>query len=107
MLAYALFVLALWHLFDSVRSEAGPAVVRGATWLAAAVAAQATLGILTLLNQAPLDLALAHQAMALVVVVLAVAQLERLTPIRSERVAEAQPDLASTSPHLTSPDPSA
>jgi heme a synthase len=33
-----------------------------------------------LLQQAPLDLALAHQAMALVVVVLAVLQAERLTP---------------------------
>jgi len=80
MVAYALFFTALWHLIDAMRGEAGATVVRGAAWLAVAVTAQAVLGIATLLNQAPLDLALSHQAMALVVVVLAVAQLERLTP---------------------------
>ena len=35
---------------------------RGMVWLAAAVTLQATLGILTLLNQVPTDLALAHQS---------------------------------------------
>src|SRR5579871_1245186 len=87
MTAYALFALALWHVFDTVRTRAAGVVVRGAAWLAAAVTVQATLGILTLLNQAPLDLALTHQAVALVVVVLAVAQCERLTPPARERSA--------------------
>ncbi|MGY4289531.1 heme A synthase [Bradyrhizobium sp. LM2.7] len=36
------------------------------------------LGILTLLNQVPLDFALAHQAVAIVVLTLAVMQAERL-----------------------------
>ena len=36
------------------------------------------LGILTLLHQVPIDLALAHQAMAIVVLTLAVLQTERL-----------------------------
>jgi cytochrome c oxidase assembly protein subunit 15 len=80
MVAYALFFTALWHLIDVRRGETGATVVGGAAWLAIAVTAQAALGIVTLLNQAPLDLALSHQAAALVVVVLAVAQLERLTP---------------------------
>jgi heme a synthase len=89
MTAYALFALALWHLVDTVRTAAPAAVVRGAAWLAAAVTVQATLGILTLLNQAPLDLSLAHQAVALVVVVLAVAQCERLTPVRQRSASTA------------------
>jgi cytochrome c oxidase assembly protein subunit 15 len=80
MTAYALLALALWHLVDTTRSRAGAIVVSGAAWLALAVTAQAMLGILTLLNQTPLDLALMHQALALVVVVLATAQLERVTP---------------------------
>jgi cytochrome c oxidase assembly protein subunit 15 len=87
MTAYALFALALWHLIATTRGGAPAPVVRGAAWLAAAVTVQATLGILTLLNQAPLDLALTHQAMALAVVVLAVAQCERLTPAARGRSA--------------------
>jgi len=78
MTAYALFVLALVHAFDAVRSRAGFAAVKGALWLAAAVTLQATLGILTLLNQVPIDLALAHQAVAIAVLTLAVLQVERL-----------------------------
>jgi cytochrome c oxidase assembly protein subunit 15 len=89
MTAYALFALALWHLLDTTRSGANSAIMRGAALLAAAVTAQATLGILTLVNQAPLDLALTHQAMALVVVVLAVAHCERLTPPARERRTDA------------------
>jgi heme a synthase len=94
MTAYALFALAVWHLADTVRSGAPTAIVRGAAWLVAAVTVQATLGILTLLNQAPLDLALTHQAMALAVVVLAVAQCERLTPPARERRATEAINLA-------------
>jgi cytochrome c oxidase assembly protein subunit 15 len=46
--------------------------------LAAAVTLQATLGILTLLNQVPISLALSHQAVAIVVLTLAIFQAERL-----------------------------
>jgi cytochrome c oxidase assembly protein subunit 15 len=99
MVAYVLFVVALWHLVDAMRSGAAAQIVRGAAWLAAGITAQATLGILTLLNQAPLDLALTHQAMALVVVALAVAQLERLTPLSRPAAAAERPlDLAKTAP---------
>ena len=79
MTAYALFVLAVLHAIDAIRSRAGTSVVNGALWLAAAVTVQATLGILTLLNQAPMDLALAHQAVAIAVLTLAVLQAERLS----------------------------
>jgi len=44
----------------------------------AAIALQATLGILTLLNQVPIDLALTHQAVAIAVLTLAIFQTERL-----------------------------
>ncbi len=78
MVAYALFVTAVLHAIDAVRSRAGSSAVNGAVWLAGVVTLQATLGILTLLNQVPIDLALAHQAVAIAVLTLAVSQVERL-----------------------------
>jgi cytochrome c oxidase assembly protein subunit 15 len=82
MTAYALLALALLHAFDAVRSRAAAAVVGGAWWLVAAILLQATLGILTLLHQVPIDLALTHQAVAIVVLTLAVVQAERLAARR-------------------------
>jgi cytochrome c oxidase assembly protein subunit 15 len=84
MTAYALFVLAVLHAIDAIRSRAGTSAVSGALWLAAVVTLQATLGILTLLNQAPMDLALAHQAVAIAVLTLAVLQAERLSARQPE-----------------------
>jgi cytochrome c oxidase assembly protein subunit 15 len=78
MTAYALFALAIAHALDAISARAGVAVVRGALWLVAVIALQATLGILTLLNQAPIDLALTHQAFAIAVLTFAVLQAERL-----------------------------
>jgi cytochrome c oxidase assembly protein subunit 15 len=78
MTAYALFALAIFHALDAVRARAGAAAASGAFWLLAAVTLQATLGILTLLNQVPIALALSHQAVAIVVLTLAVMQAERL-----------------------------
>ena len=84
MTAYALLALAILHACDAVASRAGTAVVRGASWLVAAIVVQAVLGILTLLHQVPIDLALTHQAMAIVVLTLAVLQTERLVARRTE-----------------------
>jgi heme a synthase len=78
MTAYALFALALFHAFDALRSRVDRTVVSGALWLVAVITLQATLGILTLLNQVPVDLALSHQAVAIAVLTLAVMQAERL-----------------------------
>jgi cytochrome c oxidase assembly protein subunit 15 len=89
MTAYALIALAILHAVDAIRSRTGSAAVNGALWLVAAMLLQATLGILTLLNQAPIDLALAHQAVAIAVLTLAVTQAERLAqpqPARRELV---------------------
>ena len=83
MTAYALFALAVLHALDAIRSRAAAPVVAGALWLVAVIALQATLGILTLLNQVPIALALAHQAVAIAVLTLAVCQAERLSERRA------------------------
>ena len=85
MTAYALLALAVLHAIDTLRLRAGAAVIGGAWWLVAAIILQATLGILTLLRQVPIDLALAHQAMAIVVLTLAIFQTERLVARRTEQ----------------------
>jgi cytochrome c oxidase assembly protein subunit 15 len=54
--------------------------------MVAAIILQAALGILTLLNQVPIDLALAHQAVAIVVLTLAVLQVERLSARQAQPV---------------------
>jgi cytochrome c oxidase assembly protein subunit 15 len=78
MTAYALLVLAVLHALDAVRSRAGAAAVNGALALVAVITLQAMLGILTLLHQVPILLALAHQAVAIAVLMLAIFQAERL-----------------------------
>jgi heme a synthase len=91
MTAYALLALAVLHALDAVYSRAAPAVVNGAFWLAAAIMLQAALGILTLLNEVPTSLALAHQAVAIAVLTLAVCQAERLA---ARQPVSAQQELA-------------
>jgi cytochrome c oxidase assembly protein subunit 15 len=78
MTAYTLLALALVHAIDAIRSRQATAAVNGALALAGALSVQATLGILTLLYQVPIALALAHQAVAILVLTLAVLQVERL-----------------------------
>src|SRR3954454_5751055 len=82
MTAYALLILAVLHAIDAMRSRAGAAVTGGAWSLVAAITLQAVLGIFTLLHQVPIDMALAHQATAIVVLTLAVLQTERLVARR-------------------------
>src|SRR4051794_5241678 len=79
MMAYTLFALAILHAVDAVRARAATAVVNGAIWLAAVITLQAGLGILTLLHQAPIGLALMHQAIAIVVLTVAVLQARRFS----------------------------
>lgn len=78
MLAYVLVGLAIAHAIDAIRSRTSPAVVSGAVWIMAMMIVQAVIGILTLLNQVPIDLGLAHQAVAIVVLTLALFHVERL-----------------------------
>ena len=88
MVAYTLFVFVVLHALDTVRSRAGTSAISGAWWLAAAVTLQATLGILTLLHQVPVPLGLAHQAVAIVVLTLAVMQAERLAARRPQQTSQ-------------------
>src|SRR6185437_8601765 len=57
MLAYLIWALATLHVCDAWRARVG---FGGALTLAGVITLQATLGIVTLLHQAPLPLALAH-----------------------------------------------
>jgi cytochrome c oxidase assembly protein subunit 15 len=75
MLAYAIWVIAGLHAIDARQARSGAA---GAIALAAAVTLQAALGVVTLLYQAPLPFALAHQLLAIVVFTIAIVHAERL-----------------------------
>jgi cytochrome c oxidase assembly protein subunit 15 len=83
ILAYLLWIGAFLHFADVMRTQARWTVMLGAGLLVAAVTLQAGLGIMTLLYQTPISLALLHQAMALVVLTIAVLHAGRLqTKIR-------------------------
>jgi len=71
MLAYVVFCCALLHAFDVARTMQKGWVVFSAFALASAVTIQASLGIWTLLLRVPINLALMHQAMAMVVLTIA------------------------------------
>jgi cytochrome c oxidase assembly protein subunit 15 len=76
MLAYLIWVAALLHVIDAARTARGSTLV-GAVALFAALTVQASLGILTLIYQVPIVLALAHQGMAMIVLTIAVVHAER------------------------------
>lgn len=77
MLAYVILLVALLHAIDAWRRP-GWGVAGSALIVLTAVTLQAMLGIATLLAQAPLDLALAHQAMAMIVLTAAALHAQRL-----------------------------
>lgn len=78
MTAYLLFALAIWHVL-AVRG-ADRRLYRSAHILFGLVFVQAAIGVLTLVNQVPIDLALAHQLGALVVIGWASAHIGRFAP---------------------------
>jgi cytochrome c oxidase assembly protein subunit 15 len=75
MLAYLVWLAAMLHANDAWRARRE---VGGALILAGAVTLQALLGIVTLLHQAPIELALAHQMLAILVFTVTVVHAERL-----------------------------
>jgi cytochrome c oxidase assembly protein subunit 15 len=79
MLAYLIWVGALLHLADVARTAKRGPMITGAVVLFAAVTLQVALGIFTLLLAAPIVLAMLHQAMAMVVLTIAVMHAERMT----------------------------
>ena len=72
MLAYVVAAVIVWHGFRVIRTADVAAMRRSASVLIGAVALQIALGIWTLLAVVPLHLALAHQAMAMLVLLAAV-----------------------------------
>jgi cytochrome c oxidase assembly protein subunit 15 len=83
MVAYVLLGLALWHAADATAKRAA---ARSAIVLAVAVSVQAMLGVLTLINQAPIALALLHQAAAIGVLTIAVVHAAGLTSVHRSAV---------------------
>lgn len=84
--AYGLWLAAVLHAIDAARRARGTAL-NGALALAAAMTVQAVIGIATLLYQAPIGLALVHQAMAIVVLSIAVVHAVCITPHRAKALA--------------------
>ena len=87
MAAYVLWIVAVFHLIDVIRAKRSGAVLNGALVLACAITLQAGIGIVTLLHQAPLPLALLHQIMGIVVLTIAVIHAERFAPQHAAAVA--------------------
>jgi cytochrome c oxidase assembly protein subunit 15 len=77
MMAYVLWIVVVLHAIDAVRSRAA---VRPAAALAGLVTLQAVLGIVTLLAQAPIGLALAHQTVAMILLAAATLHVAWLQP---------------------------
>ncbi len=77
MMAYVLWVLAVLHAFDVVRSIRDGVSLNGAITLAIAITIQAAIGIVTLLHQVPISYALVHQAVAMIVLAIAVVHVSR------------------------------
>ncbi len=91
MVAYTLLVVAVLHAVDVVATlRRGPAVVNGILLVLAATL-QAVIGIITLLAQVPIDLALLHQGMAMIVLAIAVAHAAMIGQRRAEAGALSRP----------------
>jgi heme a synthase len=88
MVAYTVWIVAMVHAFDAWRVQRA---ARGAIILAGLVTLQAALGVTTLLYQAPLSLALAHQMLAIVVFSVAIMHGERLSHRETFAVPQARP----------------
>jgi heme a synthase len=94
LVAYALWVIAILHAVDVTLTLRRGAALWGALALACAVTFQAALGILTLLEQAPLAIALLHQGMAMIVLTIAVVHAQGIAAKESIRSAALLPDPA-------------
>ncbi|WP_279356862.1 COX15/CtaA family protein [Methylobacterium indicum] len=92
LIAYALLALAIVHALDARRSAPGTGAARRATALAGLVAAQATLGVVTLLLAVPLWAGLAHQVAAMLVLGMASAHARLSRATRDDRLSRATRD---------------
>ena len=88
LMAYLLLAVALLHAIDVWRTAPGRWAALTATLVLVAVALQASIGIMTLLWAVPLGAALAHQAMAMLVLVAVVTHRCGLRRRRGGRLAD-------------------
>jgi cytochrome c oxidase assembly protein subunit 15 len=79
LLAYALCLAAVLHVIDALKNKRSAAALNSALAVGSVLLLQVAVGITTLLYQAPIGLALLHQAMAMVVLTAAVVHAERLS----------------------------
>ena len=80
MVAYLLLIGAFVHVLQMMRLARGSRAARGARHLALLVLAQAALGVTTLIMVVPIDVALAHQFGAAVVLIAAVSHWRAFAP---------------------------
>jgi cytochrome c oxidase assembly protein subunit 15 len=79
MLAYLLLAVAVWHVYDTTNSTRDRNVRALASLFVLLLLAQAIVGIMTLLYAVPIALALAHQAMAILLLTVAVLLASRMS----------------------------
>lgn len=73
MFAYAVLAAALWHAVATSRAQPRSTHARRAWLLAALLTCQVAIGVATLLMQAPIDVALTHQFVAMLALIFATA----------------------------------
>ncbi|MET0276896.1 MAG: COX15/CtaA family protein [Pseudorhodoplanes sp.] len=78
-MAYLLLAIAAWHVFDTRRSTNDRNLRALASLFVSLLLMQAFVGIVTLLYAVPIPLALAHQAMAILLLTVAVLQAARMS----------------------------
>jgi cytochrome c oxidase assembly protein subunit 15 len=79
LVAYVVVVVAALHLISLLRSADDERIVRSAALVAACIFGQMLIGIWTLLSGVPLQLGLAHQAGAAIVIAAATLHLHTIT----------------------------
>jgi cytochrome c oxidase assembly protein subunit 15 len=97
MVAYLLWTIAVLHAIDAFRSRGGGAARNGAFALACLVTLQAGIGIVTLLHQVPLPLALLHQLTGILVLTIAVIHAQRLSANPAAAFSQSEPFTADSS----------
>jgi cytochrome c oxidase assembly protein subunit 15 len=80
-----LWILSVLHLIDAARTFREGSARTHALFLTSLVTLQAVLGILTLLHQVPIGLALAHQAGAILVLTVATMHAQQMMRRRAEQ----------------------
>jgi cytochrome c oxidase assembly protein subunit 15 len=85
MMAYLLAAIVILHAIDVLRSVDHHDAMAGALTLVGLVSLPAAIGILTLIQQVPIGLALAHQLMAVIILTIAVLHAGRLAAKRQPR----------------------